>query len=268
MPKPRTQPPATPSLLIDQRLGELDDWRGKTLARLRQLILKADPNIVEEWKWQNPVWSCDGILCTGESYKNAVKLTFPKGASLDDPDQLFNASLEGNARRAIDLHEGDTLNAKAFQKLIRAAVAYNQSFKNPVPGAPVKLLSGGNPQIPKGYGEAPVAAYLDALPGWKQRVGRQLDALIVKAVPGVTKAVKWNTPFYGLDGQTWFVGYHCMTRYIKVSFFRGTSLKPIPPGTSKQKEVRYLDVYENEPLDEAQFTSWIQQASKLPGEKL
>lgn len=132
---------------------------------------------------------------------------------------------------------------------------------------PVKLLSGGNPQIAKAYGDAPVRAYIDAMPGWKQAVGRRLDELIVEAVPNVYKAVKWNTPFYGFEGEGWFLGFHCFNKYIKVSFFRGTSLRPVPPGESKQKEVRYLDVREGE-LDEAQFTSWVKQASKLPLEKL
>jgi hypothetical protein len=132
----------------------------------------------------------------------------------------------------------------------------------------VVLLSGGNPQIPKGDGDAPVQAYIAAMPGWKRAVGKRLDALITAAVPKVTKAVKWNTPFYGLEGNGWFTAFHCFDKYIKVSFFRGTSLSPVPPGTSKQKEVRYLDVYEDPGLDEAQFKDWVKQASKLPGEKL
>ena len=130
------------------------------------------------------------------------------------------------------------------------------------------LLSGGNPQIPKGEGEAPVKAYLAALPGWKRDVGRRLDALIVRTVPGVRKAVKWNSPFYGAGDEGWFLSFHCMTKYIKVAFFRGTSLRPPPPGASKQKEVRYLDVYEDEPLDEARFAAWVKQASQLPGERM
>ena len=134
-------------------------------------------------------------------------------------------------------------------------------------GEPV-LLSGGNPQIPKGYGDAPVQAYIAAMPGWKQEVGRRLDRLIVRTVPGVSKAVKWNTPLYGFEDQGWFLGYHCFNRYIKVSFFRGTGLRPVPPGPSKHKDVRYLDVYQNEPFDEAQFIDWVTQASKLPGERM
>lgn len=120
----------TPSQLIDARIEDLADWRGKTLARVRALIKQADPQVIEEWKWRGvPVWEHDGILCTGESYKSAVKLTFAKGAALDDPTGLFNASLDGNVRRAIDLHEGDELNANAFKALIKAAVALNKAKK-------------------------------------------------------------------------------------------------------------------------------------------
>ena len=120
-------PVKTPSQLIDARIQELDDWRGETLARVRALIRRADPQVVEEWKWSVPVWSHDGIICTGETYKSAVKLTFPKGASLKDPEKLFNSSLEGNVRRAIDLREGEKIDEKAFKALVRAAIALNRS---------------------------------------------------------------------------------------------------------------------------------------------
>jgi hypothetical protein len=129
-----------------------------------------------------------------------------------------------------------------------------------------KLLSGGNPQIPKGDGDVPVQAYIDAMPGWKQDVGRQLDNLISRCVPNVQKAIRWNTPFYGVEGNGWFVAYHCLTKYIKVSFFRGTSLDPVPPVESKQQEVRYFHIHENEVIDEKLVASWIQQAAELPGE--
>ena len=130
------------------------------------------------------------------------------------------------------------------------------------------LLSGGNPQIAKADGDAPVQAYIAAMPGWKRDVGRRLDALIVRTVPDVHKAVKWNSPFYGIEGQGWFLGFHCFTKYVKVAFFRGTSLRPVPPGESKQKEVRYLDIHEDDQLDEAQFAAWVKQASQLPGERM
>ena len=135
------------------------------------------------------------------------------------------------------------------------------------PPGGVVLLSGGNPQIAKGYGDAPVQAYIAAMPGWKTHVGRRMDALIEEAVPGVSKAVKWNSPFYGIEGDGWFLSMHCFTRYIKVTFFRGASLQPPPAGKSKYPEVRYLDIHEGE-LDEAQFTEWVRQASKLPGEHM
>ncbi len=128
-----------------------------------------------------------------------------------------------------------------------------------------KLLSGGNPQIPKGEGDAPVQAYIAAMPGWKREVGKRLDALIERTVPGVRKAVKWNSPFYGVDGKSWFLSFHVFTRYVKMTFFHGASLKPLPPGTSKHKDVRYLDIHENDEWNEEQLTSWIRQASEQPG---
>jgi hypothetical protein len=134
-------------------------------------------------------------------------------------------------------------------------------------GTPV-LLSGGNPQIAKGYGDAPVQAYIAAMPGWKSDVGRRLDALIMRTVPGARKAVKWNSPLYGFEGDRWFLGIHVFTKYIKVAFFRGASLKPLPPGTSKQEHVRYLHIHEHDEIDEVQLADWVKQASELPGEKM
>ena len=136
------------------------------------------------------------------------------------------------------------------------------------PATAPKLLSGGNPQIAKGEGDGPVQAYIAAMPGWKRDVGERLDALIVGAVPGVKKAVKWNSPLYGMEGEGWFLSVHCFTRYVKVAFFRGASLKPVPPGASKQPEVRYLDIHEDQALDEAQLADWVAQASRLPGERM
>lgn len=134
------------------------------------------------------------------------------------------------------------------------------------------LLSGGNPQIPKGDGDGPVQAYIAAMPGWKRDVGRRIDALVTEAVPGVRKAVKWNSPFYGVDGpdgdKGWFLSFHCFTRYVKVSFFRGAALDPAPPGASKQAGVRSLDIHEDAPFDAAGFIDWIRQASRLPGVRL
>ena len=131
-----------------------------------------------------------------------------------------------------------------------------------------KLLAGGNPQIAKGDGDGPVQAYIAAMPGWKRDAGRRLDALIVRTVPDVRKAVKWNSPLYGMEDNAWFLGIHVFTKYVKVAFFRGAALDPVPPGTSKQKEVRYLDIHENDAFDEAQFSDWVRQASRIPGERM
>ena len=135
------------------------------------------------------------------------------------------------------------------------------------PGTKPALLSGGNPQIAKGEGDAPVQAYIAAMPEWKRDVGRRLDAIIERTVPRVRKAVKWNSPFYGVEGQGWFASFHVFAKYVKVTFFRGTSLRPVPPGASRHPDVRYLDIREGE-LDEQQFATWVKQASQLPGERL
>lgn len=129
------------------------------------------------------------------------------------------------------------------------------------------LLSGGNPQIAKGFGAAPVQAWLDAVPGWKGPLARHADQLIAVTVPDVKKAVKWNSPLYGLEEGGWFAGFHCFSKYLRITFFRGAMLNPVPPGASKHRDVRYLDIYEGA-FDEAQFVDWVRQASKLPGEKL
>jgi hypothetical protein len=152
---------------------------------------------------------------------------------------------------------GTAKKAKATKKATKATKVTK--------AASPKLLSGGNPQIPKGDGDAPVQAYIRAMPGWKRDVGRRLDALIVRAVPKVRKAVKWNSPFYGADGKGWFLTVHCFTKFVKVTFFDGASLRPPPPGgTPKSGETRWIDIHEDG-LDEAQLTRWIKQAAKLPG---
>jgi len=290
----------SPSRLIDARIRELGGWRGPMLARLRAMIREADPGVVEEWKWNVPVWSLGGIICTGEAYKHAVKLTFARGAALNDPSGLFNSSLEGNTRRAIDVREGERVHEEAFKALVRAAVALNRSgtaspaakagrgaprghdgpastsrgaavkgVRSPATGtrrtAPARrvLLAGGNPQVAKADGNAPVQAYIEAMPGWKRDVGHRLDALVVRAVPDVRKAVKWNSPFYGREGQGWFLSFHVFTHYVKVTFFQGTSLRPVPPGGTG-KDARWIDIRE-QGLDEAQMASWVKQAAALPG---
>jgi hypothetical protein len=315
------------SAQIDAKLRELGDWRGRALTRVRAMIRQADPQVIEEVKWRGvPVWSHAGHICTGEVYKSHVKLTFPKGASLEDPSGLFNATLDGKVWRAIDIHEGEDLDEKAFKALVRAAIAHNTSRgpkskpaagktkssaaeskaagskskasaakpktaaskndtgngksrsastkakrstsakgKPPSTKAGPRLLSGENPQIAKGEGDAPIQAYIAAVPGWKQAVCRRFDALVTRTVPGVRKAVKWNSPFYGIEGQGWFLSFHCFTKYVKVGFFRGSALDPLPPGASKTKDMRYLDIHEDDELDEKLVASWVRQASKLPG---
>jgi hypothetical protein len=150
---------------------------------------------------------------------------------------------------------------------MKPAKAAKEAAAKRVATKPV-LLSGGNPQIAKGYGDAPVQAYIAAMPGWKRDVGRRLDALIARTVPGVRKAVKWNSPFYGVEDQVWFLSFHCFTHYVKVAFFRGAQLAPFPPGESKQKDVRYLDIHEDDELDEAELAAWVKQAAALPGERM
>lgn len=132
------------------------------------------------------------------------------------------------------------------------------------------LLSGGNPQIPKGYGDAPVQGYIAAMPGWKQGVGRRLDALIERSVPGVRKAIKWNSPLYGVEDESrgWFLSFHCFNKYVKVAFFRGAQLAPVPPVESKQTDVRYFHIHEDDEIDEVRFADWVKQASDLPGERM
>src|SRR5690606_33780760 len=158
--------------------------------------------------------------------------------------------------------------AAALRDLVRAAVELNLGGRPRAASPAPVLLSGGNPQIPKGDGDAPVQAYIAAMPGWKRDVGRRLDALIERVVPGVRKAVKWNSPFYGVDGDGWFLSYHCFAKYVKVTFFRGTALRPVPPVTSKHATTRYVHLHEGEDFDEARLAAWVEQASRLPGEKL
>src|SRR4249919_3506028 len=150
----------------------------------------------------------------------------------------------------------------AARKRGRSAAAKS---KSPLGGAKPALLAGGNPQTAKADGDAPVQAYIAAMPDWKSDVGRRLDTLIGRTIPGVRKAVKWNSPFYGIDGQGWFLSFHTFTSYVKITFFRGTSLQPVPPGESKHKEVRYVDIRQNDQIDEAQMAMWIRQAAALPG---
>lgn len=158
--------------------------------------------------------------------------------------------------------------AKRVATEAAALVAMPELRASPAEGDTPKLLSGGNPQIAKGFGDAPVQAYIAAMRGWKSEVGQRLDALIERTVPGVRKAIKWNSPFYGLEGEGWYLALHCFTTYIKVTFFRGLALSPIPPVAPKSQDTRSVHIHEGEQLDEAQFADWVGQASRLPGERL
>ena len=155
--------------------------------------------------------------------------------------------------------------APAKKKAAKKTPAKKKAVAKKKGAAKPKLLSGGNPQIAKGDGDAPVQAYLAGMPGWKRAVGERIDGLVVRHVPRLKKAVKWNSPFYGVEGKGWFLSFHCFTKYVKVTFFNGSSLEPLPPGASKSPEVRYLDVHEGDALDEKVVGSWIRQAAALPG---
>jgi hypothetical protein len=155
----------------------------------------------------------------------------------------------------------------AVKKTAKAAKGARKKAAPRKGGGPV-LLSGGNPQIAKGYGNAPVQAYIAAMPGWKRAVGERIDAIVARSVPGVRKAVKWNSPMYGADDQTWFLSLHCFAKYVKVAFLNGTSLRPVPPVESKHARVRYFHIHEDDALDEKQFAAWVKQASKAPGERM
>ena len=156
----------------------------------------------------------------------------------------------------------------AAKKPTSAKAAKGAKPRKPSQTGEVRLLSGGNPQIAKGDGDAPVQAYIAAMPGWKRDIGRRLDTLITRTVPGVHKAVKWNTPLYGINGEGWFLSFHCFTKYVKVAFFRGRLLRPVPPGESRTKDTRYLDIHEDDQFDETQFAAWVKHASTLPGERM
>lgn len=175
------------------------------------------------------------------------------------------------AKKAVKKAAGRAATQAAKAMTSRAVAAKGGSRKarlKPAADKKPALLSGGNPQIPKGYGNAPVRGYIAAIPDWKRDICRHLDTLVTRTIPNVRKAVKWNSPFYGVDDEIWFLSFHCFRKYVKVAFFRGASLDPVPPGTSSQKNVRYLDIYEDKPLDEARFVKWLKQASRLRGERM
>ncbi len=302
------------------KIAELNDWRGATLARLRGLIQQAIPDVVEEWKWRGtPVWSLHGLICTGETYKQVVKMTFANGASVPDPAGLFNASLDGNTRRAIDFHAGDAVDAAALKALVRAAADLNEaatrdrtarasqpsvpkasgavrSRQTAMPlaevdaadssapaakasrtrrsdasaagslgrGQPTGQKAGKPASLPKSDGDAGVQAYIASLAPWQAALARRVDAMVVAQVPAVVKAVRWHSPFYGVEGEGWFLAFAAFQRHVKFSFFKGASLDPVPP-VGQFKAVRSLDVREADQLDEQQLADWIRQAAAIPG---
>ena len=245
---------------IDARIAELGDWRGEMLSEIRRIIGEAEPGAVEGWKWMgSPAWSHGGVFAVAEAGKGKVRVTFAHGGELEDPKGLFNAAPDGSSGRTMELFEGDVIDVAGFKALVRRAVAHNAERS----GKPV-LLSGGNPQIAKADGDAPVQAYIAAMPGWKSEVGRRLDDLIVRTVPGVSKAVRWNSPFYGVEGEGWFLNTHVFTRHVKVTFFQGSRLRPVPPGSGKDPDARWINIQEGK-YDEQQLEAWIRQAAALPG---
>ena len=218
---------------------------------------------------RSPVWSHDGIYAVANAHKNKVKITFSHGAELHDPNKLFNAGLGGNEWRVIDFREEDRIDGTALKALRRETVAFNTKQpalkgKGPAVAAKPTLLSGGNPQIAKADGDAPVQAYIAAMPDRKSEVGRRFDDLIVRNAPTVRKAVRWNSPFYGIEDQGWFLSYHVFARHVKVTFFQGALLQPVPPGSGKDQDSRWSNIYEGK-LDEEQLADWIRQAAALPG---
>jgi hypothetical protein len=207
----------------------------------------------------------DAAFAYVNAFKSHVNVGFFRGAELYDPKGLLDGT--GKFMRHVKLRPDGRVDAKALKKLIE--LAYTDMKKRlkaqskGLSAAEPVLLTGGNPQIAKADGDAPVQAYIAAMPGWKRDVGRRLDAFIVRNAPNVRKAVRWNSPFYGIEGQGWFLGFHVFTHYVKVTFFRGTSLRPVPPGGTS-KDARWIDIHEDD-LDEAQLATWIRQAAALPG---
>jgi hypothetical protein len=196
-------------------------------------------------------------MATSKKTAKAAKQTGPRKAAVNRPVKKTASKAAPRKAASTPLTREPAKRASKKQSSPTAAGATKP-----------KLLSGGNPQIAKADGDEPVQTYIAAMPGWQSKVGRQLDALIARTVPNVYKAVKWNSPLYGIEGDGWFLGIHCFNKYIKVAFFRGAALRPLPPDESKQQEVRYLNIHEGDKLDEKQFAAWVKQASNLPGEKM
>jgi hypothetical protein len=228
----------------------------------------------------HPVWFLEGNPIVGYSkQKPGIRLMFWSGADFDEAGlnvlgkkfkdaSVFYSAITDIKKAVLRRWLKKARDIQWDYKNIVKRKGRLERIKSKASSSNVVPLSGGNPQIPLGYGDAPVQQYIAAMPTWKRRVGEQLDRLIVEAMPDVKKAVKWNSPFYGIEKGNWFLGFHCLTKYVKVAFFRGASLTPIPPGKSKQADVRYLDIFENDELDEEVFIDWVRQASRLPGERM
>jgi hypothetical protein len=228
----------------------------KKLKIIRKVVKKNAPEASEKIGYGMPSYNYQGVLLYFAAYEGHIGLyAMPSAIRHFSKDLEKYKTSKGTIQFSLDKKIPEAL----ITKIVKFRVNENLNKKKPI------LLFGGNPQIAKAEGNAPVQAYIAAIPGWKRKVGLRIDALIVKAVPDVHKAVKWNSPFYGIEGQGWFLSFHCFAKYIKVAFFRGASLRPPPQGESKHKEVRYLDIHENDKIDEAQFIKWVKQASKLPG---
>jgi hypothetical protein len=265
---------------FDEFLADKPPRIAAILRALRAFVRAAAPGLEESVKWGNGCWLADGApVAYAYADRDHVQFGFIRGASLRDPRGLLQG--KGRFVRHAKVRRREDIDRAAFGALLRQAVRLGGVVRKG--GASAKaadrarstraakarkapvLLSGGNPQIQKGDGDGPVRAYLDAMPGWKREAGRRLDALVVRTLPGVRKAVRWNSPFYGTAEGGWFLSFHCITRYLKVGFLNGSSLRPLPPVASKDPNTRYLHLHEGDALDEDLVTGWIRQAASLPG---
>jgi hypothetical protein len=250
------------------------------LREVRKTMKSALPGAEEGIRWGVPWYKDGGPIAGFAAYKNHVGLVFWLDELQTKVRRLLAEQGYTSGKRTLQIRFDQKVPAAAIRQILKAQAKMSEvrskgvrnkrsraSGKARVPPPAkerqAKLLTGGNPQIAKADGEAPVQAYITAMPGWKRDVGRRLDALIVRTVPSVRKAVKWNSPFYGVEGQGWFLAFHVFTRYVKVTFFQGTSLRPVPPGGTGE-DARWIDIRERD-LDEARMATWVQQAAALPG---
>jgi hypothetical protein len=268
MARKKSPPPSAPEAVADY-INAASEPAKTRLRRLCAVVRKAAPQAILRMAYGLPTWhQGENLIHLGAFVRHLG--VYPGPAAI----RTFAKELTPyhTSKGAIQLPHDLDLPLDLVRRMVRwrleqvAAGAKAKPKVKPTRKAakPVKLLSGGNPQIAKGEGDGPVQSYIAAMPGWKQAVGKRLDALIVRRVPQVRKAVKWNSPFYGIDGQGWFLSFHVFTRYVKVTFFKGSSLRPLPPGAGKHKEVRYVDIHEDD-FPEAQMATWVQKAARIPG---